>query len=133
MKATIPTTIEVEITHILVTLPVRYEEEDIPNDFPLRKGEVWSAKIEIDTGKIVGWPEGQAGEIEYMKVCDSGSYRLLDAQGCIVAKIETDYVPHGVIPGEYGDYVSLKINEHGVITNWPKKPDISEFLGGEDE
>jgi len=131
MKARIPITIEVEITHILVTLPVRYEEEDIPNDFPLRKGDVWSAKIEIDTGKILGWPEGQAGEIDTMKVCDSGSYRLLDANGCIVANIEQDYVPHGVIPGDSGDYVSLKINEAGIITNWPKRPDIREFLKGD--
>lgn len=133
MKALIPTTKAVEITHVLVTLPVRYEEEDIPNDFPLRQGKKWEAKIEIDTGKILGWPEGQAGEIEYMKVCDEGSYALLDASGNVVLSIEQNYVPHGVIPGEYGDYVTLKINEHGVITNWPKRPDIYEFLKGGEE
>jgi len=133
MKALIPTIQEVEITHVLVTLPVRYEEEDIPNDFPLRQGKKWEAKIEIDTGKILGWPEGQAGEIEYMKVCDEGSYALLDASGNVVLSIEQNYVPHGVIPGKYGDYVTLKINEHGVITNWPKRPDICEFLKGGEE
>jgi hypothetical protein len=47
--------------------------------------------------------------------------------------IEQNYVPHGLIPGEYGDYVSLKINEQGIITNWPKHPDIREFIKGEDE
>lgn len=133
MKALIPTTKEVEITHVLVTLPVRYGEEDIPNDFPLRQGKKWEAKIEIDTGKILGWPEGQAGEIEYMKVCDEGSYALLDAAGNVVLSIEQNYVPHGLIPGEYGDYVSLKINEQGIITNWPKRPDICEFLKGGEE
>lgn len=133
MKALIPTTKEVEITHVLVTLPVRYGEEDIPNDFPLRQGKKWEAKIEIDTGKILGWPEGQAGEIEYMKVCDEGSYALLDAAGNVVLSIEQNYVPHGVIPGEYGDYVSLTINERGVITNWPKLPNICEFLKGGEE
>lgn len=133
MKALIPTTQEVEITHVLVTLPVRYEEEDIPNNFPFRQGEKWEAKIEIDTGKILGWPEGQAGEIEYMKVCYEGSYALLDASGNVVLSIEQNYVPHGVIPGKYGDYVTLKINEHGVITNWPKRPDICEFLKGGEE
>lgn len=133
MKALIPTTKEVEITHVLVTLPVRYEEEDIPNDFPLRQGKKWEAKIEIDTGKILGWPEGQAGEIECMKVCDEGSYALLDASGAVVLSIEQNYVPHGVIPGEYGDYVSLKINEQGVVTNWPRRPDICEFLKGGEE
>lgn len=133
MKALIPTTKEVEITHVLVTLPVRYDEEDIPNDFPLRQGKKWEAKIEIDTGKIIGWPDGQAGEIEYMKVCDEGSYALLDASGAVVLSIEQNYVPHGLIPGEYGDYVTLKINDQGIITNWPKRPDIRAFIGGEDE
>lgn len=133
MKVLIPTTKYIEITHVLVTLPVRYEEEDIPNDFPLRQGKKWEAKIEIDTGKILGWPEGQAGEIEYMKVCDEGTYQLLDADGKIVLEIVQNYVPHGVIPGEYGDYVTLKINGQGIITNWPKRPDICEFLKGGEE
>lgn len=133
MKALIPTTKEIEITHVIVTLPVRYEEEDIPNNFPFRQGEKWEAKIEIDTGKILGWPEGQAGEIEYMKVCDSGIYQLLDADGKIVLERTRDYVPHGLIPGEYGDYVSFHINEQGIITNWPKRPDIRQFLKQDDE
>ena len=127
MKAKIPTTIEVNITHVLVNLPVRYDEEDIPNDFPLREGDMWNAKIEIDTGKIEGWPLGRTGEF-YMKVVDGGTYRLLDDKGAVVAAIEQDYVPHGVIPGEYGDYVDFKIDAGGVIANWPKRPDICEFL-----
>lgn len=127
MKAKIPTTIEVNITHVLVNLPVRYDEEDIPNDFPLREGKMWNAKIEIDTGKIEGWPQGRTGEF-YMKVVDMGSYYLLDENGAPVARIVANYVPHGVIPGESGDYVDFKIDGHGVITNWPKRPDIREFL-----
>jgi len=132
MKAKIPTTIEVNITHVLVNLPVRYDEEDIPNDFPLREGKMWNAKIEIDTGKIEGWPMGQVGEF-YMKVVDEGTYRLLDDKGAVVASIEQNYVPHGVIPGEYGDYVDFDIDANGVITNWPKRPDIREFLKQDEE
>lgn len=132
MKAKIPTTIEVNITHVLVNLPVRYDEEDIPNDFPLREGKMWNAKIEIDTGKIENWPVGQVGEF-YMKVVDEGMYRLLDDKGAVVAAIEQDYVPHGVIPGEYGDYVDFNIDVGGVITNWPKRPDIREFLKQDEE
>lgn len=33
----------------------------------------------------------------------------------------------------YGDYVELEIDENGIITNWPKRPDISAFFGGDDD
>ena len=127
MKITIPSTKEVEVGFILVAIPVLYGEEDIPNDFPLRKGEMWQAKINVETGKIDGWPQGKIGQF-YMKVCDSGCYTLLDYFGNSVGNIECDYVPHGVIPGEYGDYVDFKINSEGKITNWPKNPDFSAFF-----
>src|SRR3990167_139739 len=131
MRIKIPTTKEVNITHVLVTLPVRYEEEDIPNDFPLRKGETWEALINIDTGQIGDWPKGKSGDM-YMKVCDEGIYRLIDNIGGQAAEIDQDYVPHGLIPGEYGDYVFFKIDENGVITNWPKKPNLKSFFKSEE-
>lgn len=131
MKFTVTRPVEIEVTFISVHLPVRYEEEDIPNDFPLRKGDIWSAVIEIDTGKIRDWPEGKSGNL-HLKVCDSGQYTVGNEEDASLAVIE-DYVPHGVIPGKYGDYVDLKINEHGIITNWPKKPDVSAFFGDSDE
>jgi len=31
------------------------------------------------------------------------------------------------------DYVMLKIDSGGVITNWPKSPDVSAFFPREDE
>lgn len=127
MKATVLRWVEVEITEIHVRLPVRFQEEDIPNDFPLRSGNVWSARIEIDTGRIIDWPDGKDAEL-YLKVCDEGVYELRNANGR-VAILEGTYVPHGVIPGEYGDYVSLNIASDGVITNWPKRPDVSAFFG----
>ena len=48
----------------------------------------------------------------------------------MIADIVQDYVPHGVVPGEYGDYVILKIDK-GRIVNWPAKPDVSEFFNQE--
>lgn len=127
MKALIPVTKEVDIKMVKVDVAVRYDEEDIPNDFPLRNGDMWSAIIEIDTGKILDWPQGKTGEM-YMKVCDQGSYFLLDEGGNTVLSIEDDYVPNGLIPGEYGDYIDLKIDENGVITNWKKHPSIADFI-----
>ena len=121
---------EVDIKWVQMDLAVRYDDEDIPYDFPLRKGDLWSAKVEIDTGKIEGWPQGKTGEM-YMKVCDEGSYWLMDADGNVIDAIERDYVPNSLIPGEYGDYVELNIDENGIITNWLKHPSLEDFRLGE--
>jgi hypothetical protein len=118
---------KVNVTHVRVEIAVRYDEEDIPNDFPLRDGDMWNATIEIDTGKILNWPVGKSGDM-HMKVCDEGSYFLLNEKGETIVSIEEDYVPNRLIPGEYGDYVELKINEEGIITNWPKSPSVEDFF-----
>lgn len=124
MKIKVLRPVEIEITHIHLSLPVRYEEEDMPNDFPLRIGELWEAMVEIDSGRIEDWPQGKEGEF-YMKVVDMGTYTLYgpspkDGSRAVLAELNEEYVPHGVVPGEWGDYVHLKINGHGVITNWPR-------------
>lgn len=109
MKATILAKQDIEIAGVGIKVPVRYEEEDIPNDFPLRTGKKWEAFVHIDTGQIRDWPQGKSGRLQ-MKVCDEGSYYLYDRKGSWVAAIKDDYVPHGV------------------ITNWPKHPDVSAFF-----
>jgi len=129
MKIKIPTTKEIEIQVILIEVPVNYGEEDIPNNFPMRFGNKWRATVEIDTGKILDWPPEETGEFKmHMKVCDSGVYSLFDTEGKCVAD-RSDYVPHGVVPGEYGDYIELNIKD-GAITNWPKNPDVSAIVNG---
>lgn len=131
MKIEIPTTKTVEVTAVRLELAVRYEDEEMPYDFPLRKGDSWKATVEIDTGKIKDWPEGTAGSVK-MNVCDEGTYTLLDPDGNTVAEIKQDYVPHGLVPGKYGDYVDLQIEATGTITNWPKSPDLSAFMKGDE-
>ena len=123
---------EINVKFIDIVAPVRYGEEDIPNDFPGRVGDTWMARVEIETGKIVDWTNGVAADFS-MKVVDEGSYHLIDENNNSVASIEEDYVPNGVIPGEYGDYIEMEINEQGVITNWPKSPDLSAFNGEEED
>jgi len=124
---------EVDVQTIDVILPVRYddEDEDIPYDAPKRYKDMWQAEIDIATGEIYDWPQGKTLDM-YMKVVDTGTYILRDGDGSIIAE-RNDYVPHGIIPGEYGDYVELKIDETGKITNWPKKIDLSDFEGFGDE
>jgi hypothetical protein len=131
MKATIKVKKEVEITMVKVDIPVRYDEEDIPNDFPLREGDIWSAIINIDEGRVLDWPKGQTGHLA-MKVCDGGSYFLLDKEGNTVLSIEQNYVPNELLPGEYGDYIDLHIGENGLISNWYSQPSISDFVNDED-
>ncbi len=133
MKATIKVEKVVEIRAVLINIAPRYigdsTEDDMPTDFPLLNSAKteWVAKVDIDTGKIEGWPAGDARKM-HVKVCDAGIYTLLDANGEQVAKLENNYVPHGVVPGDYGDYVVLDIDASGLITNWPKSPDISAFF-----
>lgn len=121
---------EVEVKWIVLDLPVYYGEEDIPNDFPLRVGDRWVAQVSIDSGKIEDWPVGRAAELD-LKVTDGGTYTLLGVTGDIIAEREEEYVPQ-CVPGSWGDYVSLKIDATGRITNWPKNPDMSDFEKGDE-
>ena len=132
MKITVNKPVEIEVDAIRVELPVRYGTENIPGDFPLRVGDTWRGTIDIATGKIREWPEGQSGEMS-MKVCDMGIYQLLSGDeevGCI----NENYVPD-CIPGRYGDYVDFEIDANGVITNWntDAKEVASSFFGEQDE
>lgn len=131
MKATIQQPLEIEIAHVLIQAPINYGEEDIPNDFPLRVADVWIARIEMDTGRIVGWPQGRAEKM-FITVKDTGTYTLLSPSGAHLATRQ-DYVPHGVVPGDCGDTLEFDINSDGVITNWPKKPDVRRFFGVAEE
>ncbi len=123
-----PTT--VEVTTVRVRVPVNYGDEDMPYDFPGRKGDIWTVDIDIDTGKIQDW-KGPAFDL-YMKVVDGGSYYLFDEDRAWAQTLENEYVPHGLIPGEYGDYIHFDISEDGFIKHWPKEPDLSKFFEKDD-
>lgn len=127
MKTTILVEKEVDAAFVKVRVPVRYEDEDIPYDFPMRDGNKWEATIDIDAATIVGWPAGRTGSM-HMKVVDGGTYVLLDRDGKVLADLAGEYVPHGLIPGEYGDYIILEIDESGKITNWPRRPHLDDFF-----
>lgn len=118
---------EVEAKYLSMTVVVRYGDEDMPYDAPLRSGDSWSAVIDLDDARIENWPEGQTLLIDNMKVCDSGTYILLDADRNEIACIEECYVPSALLPGDCGDYLTLNIAETGKITNWLKRPNLSDF------
>jgi hypothetical protein len=135
MKAKVKIEQEVNIETVIIDIECRYvgygDDDDLPSDFPLLvNGNRWVAHVNIDTGKIAGWPSVGARKM-FTKVCDAGIYKLVTATGAILATI-VGYVPHGVVPGEFGDYVDLRIDETGTITNWPERPDISAFFRDDD-
>lgn len=136
MKVVMNSSQEIAVKYVKVELPIRYGEEDMSKDFPLREevstdrnnNDWWKATIEVDTGKILEWPQGQVGEF-YLKVVDEGSYYLLDENQKIVASIKQNYVPNQLLPPTdgYGDYVNFEIDENGIITNWYKNPIVTNF------
>lgn len=129
MKVEMLVQMEFEAKSIHIQVPVRYEEEDIPNNFPGRSGDTWSAKVDVDTGQIENWPNGVEHHL-YMKVCDEGVYRLYSADGTEIAKRE-NYVPV-CLPNEYGDYLDLRIAADGKISNWDTNAEeIAESFGEE--
>lgn len=131
MKYTMPVPTEVELHLIRISAAVNYGEDEIPNDFPGRKGDLWKAEIELDTGKIRNWPAGRAEKM-HLTVKDAGPYALVDVTGREVAVRDHNYVPHGVVPGSYGDTIELDIAADGRISNWPRHPDVSAFFESED-
>lgn len=123
----ITATKQVNVQYIKLSVPVRYDDEDMPYDFPLRDGDIWEATINIDNNQIENWPQGQSGKFS-MKVCDEGSYFLLNENKEVIAEIIENYVPNNVIPGKYGDYVNMNIDETGKIVNMPTKLNFDQFF-----
>ena len=132
MKTTIKIEKEVDIQKVVISVQPRYvgdgDDDDMPTDFPglceLKK--VWTCSVLVDSGQIEGWPVGDARTL-HIKVCDAGLYTLYDSDGDSVAAID-GYVPNELVPGSYGDYIEMNIDENGLITNWPKHPCLGNFF-----
>lgn len=117
---------KVKVKYLKMEVAVRYKDEDIAFDAPMRKGDVWSCIINLDEKRICDWPIGKSLSFKDMKICDEGSYKLLDEDLNLI--VEHDgYVPNNLLPGDYGDYLSLEIDSRGVITNWLSNANLSDF------
>jgi len=121
MKLTVMQPTEINVDYCDISVAVRYEEEDIPNDFPGRTGDMWKVRVCVDNGEIQGWVNDGVDRSFTMKVCDQGTYTLLNHVGEEMFRREDDYVP-GWVPGRYGDYIDLKITGNK-ITNWKPRPE----------
>lgn len=139
MKVTIKVEKEVDIKYCQVKVQVRYWEDTTVDGvedtegtlIPCREGELWCPLINIETGEIINWSKGVSAKAHY-KVCDAGSYYLQDNDYVTHLSIEDDYVPNGLIPGEYGDYIIMDIDMNGKIKQWKSRIDLSDFITEED-
>lgn len=124
-KITVKVRKEVEVKSLLVQAHVRYWEDaeingesDEEGNMPFRNSEDWCPKIDLSTGKIEGWPGDIEADIHY-KVCEEGTYTLLDEEGNAVKEIE-GYVPDIMCPngGGNGDCIIMKVGKDGQIADW---------------
>lgn len=130
MKVTVIKKEEVEIKSVLININPRHLDEE-EKEVPMLVGDNWEVIVDVNTGKISNWPKGEERDY-YWKICDAGSYYLLDHNDKSVLSIINNYVPNNLLPGEYGDYLELKINGEGVITNWLNNPTSEDFTEEED-
>jgi hypothetical protein len=132
MKLTKMIEAEYEADNVQINVAVRYDEEDIPNDFPGRERDTLRMTIDINTGVIRNWPKDHGAFDLYMNVCDQGSYRICDKDDNVIYEVEEDYVP-GFVPGKYGDYIDFKIDATGKIANWPSKSKIQNAINRDED
>ena len=101
------------------------------NTYPLVSKGMWSGIIDLKTHRLLNW-KPEYGDLYFQaKICDSGTYFLLDKDKKAICKI-ADYVPNGLIPeaDDCGDYIRLRINNDGTIKNWSEEPNFSDFIEG---
>lgn len=131
---------EVEVTHLIADMDVRYwedanvngenEDDDNPK-MPFATKDGWRIVVGLATGVIADWPQGVVASTHY-KVCDAGVYSLIGNDGGVVMQ-KSGYVPDMLAPSGdgYGDYVILDIDATGRISGW--NPDMSYFDESEDD
>lgn len=130
---------EFDVKFLAVTAGIRYAEDveidgkmcNLLTQIPWNDGKYWQIMINVNTGMIENWPIGKTAKM-CAKVCDDGTYAILDANKEVIKEYE-GYVPDCLAIGDsgYGDYLILKIDENGKIKNW--KPKFDEWQNDEDD
>ena len=85
---------------------------------PFVNGRRWQIEIDINKGCILNWPNGVTAHVNY-KVCDDGKYEIYDSNKKLIIE-KKGYVPEifGQDDANFGDYVSMTIDDEGRIKNW---------------
>ena len=152
MKATIKVTKEYDIRYLTIDAGVLYwEDADVngkedcdvsdgvsvpampfavkvknkPERNPYSDHYRWQPTIDVDNKCIVDWPKGTTAHVHY-KVCDDGTYTLLDPDMKEIVSVES-YVPDCI--GECGDYIVMDIDEDGNIDGFRfAQDDVDEII-----
>lgn len=97
---------------------------EMPCVFQEGKELFWRLEIDVETGVITNWPEGNTAKVHY-KVCDCCDmiYYADGVEICDNNRTCCGYVPKFFeINGEgWGDYIILNIDENGKIEGWDKE------------
>lgn len=127
MKVTVYKPVELEIHSVRIEVELHDDvSENLPKHLFNDDGEL-DLLIEVDTGKVVSW-QGNGPVSIHANVRNNGVYTLFDKFGDKVASLDNYYIPHDLIPGKRGEYIHIDINDDGIVTNWPKCPNVYEFF-----
>lgn len=79
----------------------------------------WRPIINIETGRILNWLQGNTASVQY-KVCDGFSCSFTDNSGVSILDLDDGYVPSFMCIGlePDGDYIVMDIDENGYIKDW---------------
>lgn len=104
-----------------------YEDtEEFFRDYPDLKSEfdyycdpTIVLKIDLNSGKILNWPEGIAYDFNNIKLTDTGKYQIKDKDGNVVTWYK-GYVPEclQIDDNGYDDYLQFEVDKDGYIIGW---------------
>lgn len=119
----------VDWKYLIIRVKLRGHEGDelITDEFFELEDENLNICIDVDKRKIINYKGNKPFNL-HLKAVDSGTYVFKDCYGNIFYTLQ-DYVPNGIIPGAYGDYIELNIDDCGFITNWKKTLYLDDLDG----
>lgn len=133
MKVTVLRPAEVSIVYVDVVVPVDTSDikcGGIPADcHGICDGQL-RLRLNLETKRVENWIGGDVSI--FLKVRDTGMYRLLDGDGNIVN--QRDYYVPRFLPNDGSDYFACNIAADGTVTEYngekwrPKDKDISDWL-----
>ena len=83
----------------------------------------WQITIDLENAKVLDWPQGVEARVFY-KVCDDGTYYLLDADKNVLKEVNC-YVPDILayidVDDSFGDYIDMKFDGNGILVGYLKE------------
>ena len=104
------------------------EKIEDQSEAPLDYGD-FSLKVDVDTGRILDWPNKKISVKVYMRAKDTGFYTFCDKNNNIIFE-ESGYVPDflGIKEPAYGDDINFDTDVKGFILNWKEKNIKNEII-----